>query len=389
MTKVMGRHTMKAGFYNNHSFKAQNVGAGGGLSFQGTVDFGNDTNNALDTGFGYANAATGVFTRYQQASDFIEGQMIYDNTEFYVQDNWKVNSRLTLDYGVRFTRQSRSTTSTSRCRTSSPSSGAGSQAPVLYVPGCSNGATICSGNALQRHGSSQRPDPDGAGRGQHPGGDRHPDSRLRQPAERHPPGGRRHREDRLHVAGARRRAALRRGLRPDRQPDHGAPRLAAASSTTVRTATPSSRSRATRRSPTRADLRNGQLQTLDAGPQHPAEPAAGDLPVRREGAGASGSGRRACRGRCRGPWPSTSRTSATTASTGWARFRAATTVNLNAVDIGAAYLPQNQDPTRAASTRSRRDRAGRQPAAAVSGPGQHQPEHRPSSGTPTTHCRRR
>ena len=93
ITKVMGRHTLKAGFYNNHSFKAQNVGAGGGLSFQGTVDFGNDTNNAIDTGFGYANAATGVFTRYQQASDFIEGQMVYDNTEFYIQDNWKLNSR--------------------------------------------------------------------------------------------------------------------------------------------------------------------------------------------------------------------------------------------------------------------------------------------------------
>ena len=56
-TKVTGRHTMKAGFYNNHSFKAQNVGAGGGLTFQGTVNFGNDTNNPLDTGFGYANAA--------------------------------------------------------------------------------------------------------------------------------------------------------------------------------------------------------------------------------------------------------------------------------------------------------------------------------------------
>ena len=64
VTKVMGRHTLKAGFYNNHSFKAQNVGAGGGLSFQGNVDFGQDTNNPIDTGFGYANALTGVFRQY-------------------------------------------------------------------------------------------------------------------------------------------------------------------------------------------------------------------------------------------------------------------------------------------------------------------------------------
>ena len=69
LTKVAGRHTIKGGFYNNHSFKAQNTGAGGmaNLSFQGYVNFGNDTNNALDTGFGFANAATGVFTQYLQA----------------------------------------------------------------------------------------------------------------------------------------------------------------------------------------------------------------------------------------------------------------------------------------------------------------------------------
>ena len=107
LTKVWGAHTSKAGFYNNHSFKAQNTGAGGvpNLGFQGYVNFGNDTNNALDTGFGFANAAVGVFTQYLQQSKLIEGSMIYNNTEFYLQDNWKVNGRLTLDYGVRFTRQ--------------------------------------------------------------------------------------------------------------------------------------------------------------------------------------------------------------------------------------------------------------------------------------------
>ena len=83
LTKVAGRHTLKSGFYNNHSFKAQNVGAGGvaNLTFQGYVDFGNNANNALDTGFGFANAATGVFTQYLQASKFVEGSMLYNNTE--------------------------------------------------------------------------------------------------------------------------------------------------------------------------------------------------------------------------------------------------------------------------------------------------------------------
>jgi hypothetical protein len=148
LTKVAGRHTMKAGFYNNHSFKAQNVGAGGiaNLTFQGYVNFGNDTNNALDTGFGYANAATGVFTQYLQASKFIEGSMIYNNTEFYLQDNWKVNNRLTVDYGMRFTRQQPQYDQFQQMSNFFPEQWSAANAPVLYVAGCSNGAVTCSGN---------------------------------------------------------------------------------------------------------------------------------------------------------------------------------------------------------------------------------------------------
>jgi hypothetical protein len=144
LTKVAGRHTMKTGFYNNHSFKAQN--AGFGALFQGDVNFGNDSNNALDSGFGYANAALGVFTRYQQASKLIEGNMIYNNTEFYLQDNWKVNSRLTMDLGVRFTRQQPQHDVFQQMSNFFPDQWSAAQAPVFYVAGCSNGAAVCSGN---------------------------------------------------------------------------------------------------------------------------------------------------------------------------------------------------------------------------------------------------
>jgi hypothetical protein len=149
LTRLWGAHTIKAGFYNNHSFKAQNTGAGGvpNLGFQGYVNFGNDTNNALDTGFGFANAATGVFTQYLQQSKLIEGSMIYNNTEFYVQDNWKVNSRLTLDYGVRFTRQQPQHDQFLQMSNFFPDEWSLGSAPLLYVSGCSNGATVCSGNA--------------------------------------------------------------------------------------------------------------------------------------------------------------------------------------------------------------------------------------------------
>jgi hypothetical protein len=151
LTKVLGRHTFKAGIYNNHSYKAQNTGPGAGgvanLTFQGYVNFGNDPNNTLDSGFGYANAALGVFSQYLQGSHFIEGGNVYRNTEFYVQDNWKVTNRLTLDYGVRFTHQQPQHDKYLQGSNFFADRWLPSAAPVLYVPGCSNGATVCSGNA--------------------------------------------------------------------------------------------------------------------------------------------------------------------------------------------------------------------------------------------------
>ena len=53
-------------------------------------------------GYSYANAATGVFNSYTQASKYALPEWRYKNIEWYAQDNWKPSGRLTLDYGVRF-----------------------------------------------------------------------------------------------------------------------------------------------------------------------------------------------------------------------------------------------------------------------------------------------
>src|SRR5439155_3818889 len=63
LTKVAGRHTFKAGFYNTHSWKAQQQNSGATF---GTYNFVNNTGNPLDTGFAYANALLGIINSYNQ-----------------------------------------------------------------------------------------------------------------------------------------------------------------------------------------------------------------------------------------------------------------------------------------------------------------------------------
>src|SRR5262249_29307719 len=51
----------------------------------------------------YANALLGSFNNLNQPTTGIyQGQYRSTNVEWYLQDNWKVNRKLTLDYGMRF-----------------------------------------------------------------------------------------------------------------------------------------------------------------------------------------------------------------------------------------------------------------------------------------------
>jgi Carboxypeptidase regulatory-like domain len=150
LTKVWGRHTLKSGFYNHHSFKAQNRGTGG-LNFggPGAMNFGNNTSNPIDSGFGFANAALGIINSYTQMSRFMEGSFVYNNTEGYIQDNWKVNNKLTLDYGVRLVHQQPQYDALLQSSNFLPEKWDPGQAPTLYVAGCANGVYPCTGTNRQ------------------------------------------------------------------------------------------------------------------------------------------------------------------------------------------------------------------------------------------------
>jgi len=150
LTKVWGRHNIKGGVYYHHSYKAQNRGSGG-LNFggPGAMNFANNTSNPIDSGYGFANAALGIINSYTQLSKFVEGNFRYRNVDGYIQDNWKVSNKLTLDYGLRLVHQQPQFDAFLESSNFLPDRWDASQAPVLYVAGCANGVHPCSGNNRQ------------------------------------------------------------------------------------------------------------------------------------------------------------------------------------------------------------------------------------------------
>ena len=98
LTKVLGAHSLKAGIYVDRVGAYNQVG----VTFNGLFDFGRNVNDPLDTNYAYANAALGVFNSYSEASTRPHESALAHNVEWFLQDNWKITHRLTLDLGMRF-----------------------------------------------------------------------------------------------------------------------------------------------------------------------------------------------------------------------------------------------------------------------------------------------
>ena len=138
VSKVWNQHTFKAGFYMQKSIKNQtSFGA-----FDGTYNFGDNSNNPYDTGFGFSNAITGVYQTFSQAANMINGHYRYWNVEFYAQDTWKITPHLSLDYGMRVAWVQPQYDASLQASTFVPNQWQQSQAPRLYYPQMVNGVRM-------------------------------------------------------------------------------------------------------------------------------------------------------------------------------------------------------------------------------------------------------
>ncbi|MPZ19697.1 MAG: TonB-dependent receptor plug domain-containing protein [Luteitalea sp.] len=96
VTWQRGEHTYKTGIFFNMAFKAQQPSW-----TMGNLDFNPNEQNINETNYGLANLLLGNYTTYQQSDGIYYGDFRYIGAEGYVQDTWRVNPRLTLDYGLR------------------------------------------------------------------------------------------------------------------------------------------------------------------------------------------------------------------------------------------------------------------------------------------------
>jgi len=100
---IYKNHQLKFGVYADLEMQHQPHHAGGG-SFAGSFSFSNpNPSNPFNVGYSYAEALLGYFDTYSVSTARVLDANTARTFEWYIQDNWHASSRLSLNYGARFT----------------------------------------------------------------------------------------------------------------------------------------------------------------------------------------------------------------------------------------------------------------------------------------------
>jgi Carboxypeptidase regulatory-like domain/TonB-dependent Receptor Plug Domain len=134
-----GNHTYKAGLY----FERMRNGEAPGGNWTGTFNFSSNvaafTANLGNTGNPYANALTGSFRSYTETSGRPHTDAERVSMQWYLQDQWKVNRSLTLNYGMRMGWYSQWSPREDTASNFEPARFSPAKAQVLYRPFCVGG----------------------------------------------------------------------------------------------------------------------------------------------------------------------------------------------------------------------------------------------------------
>ena len=146
LIKVHGSHVFKFGFYFQSASNASNSQA----HVQSDLDFTTSGSNPLTTGDPFANALLGVYNSYTQWSAKVYQNYLYHDMSWYAQDTWKVNPRLTLDLGIRFSWYQPVYDTGGDAAYFDPSAYDPTKAARLYRPVCVGALTCSLGAATYR-----------------------------------------------------------------------------------------------------------------------------------------------------------------------------------------------------------------------------------------------